>query len=363
MRISKRRQQYLDKFKFPYHGQIFSSIKACCEYYDVAYSCVFPLKKEKNITAEKAIDHLRAAKKGRCVKYHGQTYPSMKVCCELFNVPVDNVSYYKRTHKCSFEAALDHYVLNESRYSFKFNNQKYPSIIACCKEYGLSPSVVYAYKNKNQLTPSAAIRACLAQKQRQENQIAPPKVLPKKKKKKVSAPPKPRPSDFWIVEINGEAYPSLSAFCKQHHISHSSVAARAHRLKCTIEESANHFLALQELSLLYPDAIQFQNSTYDCVERLCSRIGVDPIAILHFVKSKQYTLEQAIQEALSTTGMHRVQDADPVVFQNTVYPTLYRCYHALQIDARSVKTRMEKYHMSWEEAVEDAIKCKKTSDK
>ena len=170
MRISKRRQQYLDKFKFPYHGQIFSSIKACCEYYDVAYSCVFPLKKEKNITAEKAIDHLRAAKKGRCVKYHGQTYPSMKVCCELFNVPVDNVSYYKRTHKCSFEAALDHYVLNESRYSFKFNNQKYPSIIACCKEYGLSPSVVYAYKNKNQLTPSAAIRACLAQKQRQENQ-------------------------------------------------------------------------------------------------------------------------------------------------------------------------------------------------
>lgn len=45
------------------------------------------------------------------------------------------------------------------------------------------------------------------------------------------------------------------------------------------------------------------------------------------------------------------------------YPTLYRCYHALQIDARSVKTRMEKYHMSWEEAVEDAIKCKKTSDK
>lgn len=219
MRISKRRQQYLDKFKFPYHGQIFSSIKACCEYYDVAYSCVFPLKKEKNITAEKAIDHLRAAKKGRCVKYHGQTYPSMKVCCELFNVPVDNVSYYKRTHKCSFEAALDHYVLNESRYSFKFNNQKYPSIIACCKEYGLSPSVVYAYKNKNQLTPSAAIRACLAQKQRQENQIAPPKVLPKKKKKKVSAPPKPRPSDFWIVEINGEAYPSLSAFCKQHHIS------------------------------------------------------------------------------------------------------------------------------------------------
>lgn len=139
MRISKRRQQYLDKFKFPYHGQIFSSIKACCEYYDVAYSCVFPLKKEKNITAEKAIDHLRAAKKGRCVKYHGQTYPSMKVCCELFNVPVDNVSYYKRTHKCSFEAALDHYVLNESRYSFKFNNQKYPSIIACCKEYGLSP--------------------------------------------------------------------------------------------------------------------------------------------------------------------------------------------------------------------------------
>ena len=147
MRISKRRQQYLDKFKFPYHGQIFSSIKACCEYYDVAYSCVFPLKKEKNITAEKAIDHLRAAKKGRCVKYHGQTYPSMKVCCELFNVPVDNVSYYKRTHKCSFEAALDHYVLNESRYSFKFNNQKYPSIIACCKEYGLSPSVVYAYKN------------------------------------------------------------------------------------------------------------------------------------------------------------------------------------------------------------------------
>lgn len=110
-------------------------------------------------------------------------------------------------------------------------------------------------------------------------------------------------------------------------------------------------------------AIQFQNSTYDCVEKLCSRIGVDPIAILHFVKSKQYTLEQAIQEALSTTGMHRVQDADPVVFQNTVYPTLYRCYHALQIDARSVKTRMEKYHMSWEEAVEDAIKCKKTSDK
>lgn len=63
MRISKRRQQYLDKFKFPYHGQIFSSIKACCEYYDVAYSCVFPLKKEKNITAEKAIDHLRAAKR------------------------------------------------------------------------------------------------------------------------------------------------------------------------------------------------------------------------------------------------------------------------------------------------------------
>ena len=55
MRISKRRQQYLDKFKFPYHGQIFSSIKACCEYYDVAYSCVFPLKKEKNITAEKAL--------------------------------------------------------------------------------------------------------------------------------------------------------------------------------------------------------------------------------------------------------------------------------------------------------------------
>ena len=171
------------------------------------------------------------------------------------------------------------------------------------------------------------------------------------------------PSDSRVVEINGEAYPSLSAFCKQHHISHSSVAARAHRLKCTIEESANHFLALQELSLLYPDAIQFQNSTYDCVEKLCSRIGVDPIAILHFVKSKQYTLEQAIQEALSTTGMHRVQDADPVVFQNTVYPTLYRCYHALQIDARSVKTRTEKYHMSWEEAVEDAIKCKKTSDK
>ena len=281
----------------------------------------------------------------------------------MFNVPVDNVSYYKRTHKCSFEAALDHYVLNESRYSFKFNNQKYPSIIACCKEYGLSPDVVYAYKNKNQLTPSAAVRACLAQKQRQENQIDPPKILPKKKKKKVSAPSKTRPSDSRVVEINGEAYPSLSAFCKQHHISHSSVAARAHRLKCTIEESANHFLALQELSLLYPDAIQFQNSTYDCVEKLCSRIGVDPIAILHFVKSKQYTLEQAIQEALSTTGMHRVQDADPVVFQNTVYPTLYRCYHALQIDARSVKTRMEKYHMSWEEAVEDAIKCKKTSDK
>lgn len=127
----------------------------------MAYSCVFPLKKEKNITAEKAIDHLRAAKKGRCVKYHGQTYPSMKVCCELFNVPVDNVSYYKRTHKCSFEAALDHYVLNESRYSFKFNNQKYPSINACCKEYGLSPDVVYAYKNKNQLTPSAAVRALI----------------------------------------------------------------------------------------------------------------------------------------------------------------------------------------------------------
>ena len=82
------------------------------------------------------------------MKYHGQTYPSMKVCCELFNVPVDNVSYYKRTHKCSFEAALDHYVLNESRYSFKFNNQKYPSINACCKEYGLSPDVVYAYKKK-----------------------------------------------------------------------------------------------------------------------------------------------------------------------------------------------------------------------
>ena len=118
------------------------------------------------------------------MKYHGQTYPSMKVCCELFNVPVDNVSYYKRTHKCSFEAALDHYVLNESRYSFKFNNQKYPSINACCKEYGLSPDVVYAYKNKNQLTPSAAVRACLAQKQRQENQIDPPKILPKKKKKK-----------------------------------------------------------------------------------------------------------------------------------------------------------------------------------
>ena len=169
-----------------------------------------------------------------------------------------------------------------------------------------------------------------------------PKCFPKKKKKKSLPHLSLAPSDFWIVEINGEAYPSLSAFCKQHHISHSSVAARAHRLKCTIEESANHFLALQELSLLYPDAIQFQNSTYDCVEKLCSRIGVDPIAILHFVKSKQYTLEQAIQEALSTTGMHRVQDADPVVFQNTVYPTLYRCYHALQIDARSVKTRMEK---------------------
>ena len=47
MRISKRRQQYLDKFKFPYHGQIFSSIKACCEYYDVAYSCVPAEKGEK----------------------------------------------------------------------------------------------------------------------------------------------------------------------------------------------------------------------------------------------------------------------------------------------------------------------------
>ena len=64
MRISKRRQQYLDKFKFPYHGQIFSSIKACCEYYDVAYSCVFPAEKgEKYHSGKMPLTIIKGCKK------------------------------------------------------------------------------------------------------------------------------------------------------------------------------------------------------------------------------------------------------------------------------------------------------------
>lgn len=97
----------------------------------------------------------------------------------------------------------------------EYDGVQYPSITACCHEYGVSPYTATSYIRKHECKVNDALKICIMNKQKREN---------------------------YFFVYDGSSYTSLADCCKKLGVNKASVVSRKYRLGCSYDEAIDHFL-------------------------------------------------------------------------------------------------------------------------
>ena len=207
----------LKKRSIIFQGEAFDNLEECCDKYNIDINKVLFYVVKNEMTLNRAVKSTILM--DTAIVINGITYASVSDCCKEYGINRSSVgSRCTRLH-CSVEESILYYIKKKEKEeligSIEYDGVQYPSITACCHEYGVSPYTVTSYIRKHECKVNDALKICIMNKQKREN---------------------------YSFIYAGSRYTSLADCCEKLGVNKASVASRKYRLGCSYDEAIDHFL-------------------------------------------------------------------------------------------------------------------------
>lgn len=138
-------------------GKKWDSIAQCCEHYKVSYYSVIQYKSDHKCDTETALQKYIDYKKNHGFYFRKKKWTSMKECCDYYNINYESVIVLNGTWKLPPEEALKKYIKMDKDRKFIFDGITYNSFADCCYAYSVNPILVKRYGEKKKLMKRRAL--------------------------------------------------------------------------------------------------------------------------------------------------------------------------------------------------------------
>lgn len=330
-----------------FRNRKWTSIKTCCEFYDINEASVKTDMWNRKCTPQEAIERAIEWKKAHEITYHGVKYPSLPQCCEELGINPISVRLYMEKNGVSSTRAITHYIKSKKQRIFAFRGKEYNSFTECCLAYGLNPKIVRsaAYRTKSSLPETleknvSHMEGCVPQESTGNDENSGNKVISKKRH---------RAKEPFFYE--GEKYVSLGQCCEIYGINETSVRARAWRIHCTWEEAVKHFIEKSNADELKKIFV-YKGKEYQSVAECCRKYDVRAASVRNRASSTGCSIEEALDHFIKKKIVTKKNE---FVFRNKSYETLKECCEVYGVNANSVSSRKYRLGCSTDESLEHFI--------
>lgn len=394
----KIRSNYMEKFKFVYNGRTFESKHKCCNFYGICYRSVMSYQNQYKCNTEEAITHFIELKKSKEIIFRNRKWTSIKTCCEFYDINEDSVKTDMWNRKCTPQEAIERAIEWKKAHEITYHGVKYPSLPQCCEELGINPISVRLYMEKNGVSSTRAITHYIKSKKqrifafrgKEYNSFTEcclaydlnPKIvrsaayrtkssLPETLEKNVShmegcvpqestgndensgnkviSKKRHRAKEPFFYE--GEKYVSLGQCCEIYGINETSVRARAWRIHCTWEEAVKHFIEKSNADELKKIFV-YKGKEYQSVAECCRKYDVRAASVRNRASSTGCSIEEALDHFIKKKIVTKKNE---FVFRNKIYETLEECCEVYGVNANSVSSRKYRLGCSTDESLEHFI--------
>lgn len=395
----KIRSNYMEQFKFTYNGKTFESKRKCCKYYGICYRSVMAYQDRHKCRTEEAITHFIELKKSKEIIFRNRKWSSIKTCCEFYDLNVDSVKTNIWNRKCTPQEALEQALETKKKREILYHGVKYPSLPKCCEEFGINPVSVRLYMDENGVSATRAIthyikskekrtftfkgkeyesfsKCCLAYGQKQNSVSAmahnagcsnaemlekivdhmkdcvPLNDMEKDKafEEQVLYKERHRAQEAFFCE--GKKYISLGQCCAFYGINESSVRSRAWRIGCTWEESVKYYV--QKKKNEKPKTqFSFNGKKYKSVAACCSEYDVNASSVRNRARTTGCSIEESLKYFIGKSKT----ETQPMsfLFRGKAYSSLEECCKEYGVNSDSVSSRKYRLDCSMEESLEHFI--------
>lgn len=312
------------------------SLKKCCDHYNVCYSSVCSFKSTHKCTNEEAINHYRQLKKEESFYFKKKRWNNLTKCCNEYDLDPELVRAYKRAHNLTLEEALKQYYKYKKDQEFAFNKVVYPSFSACCRAYSVSESGVRNYAKKKHFLLRHALSRYLQARDEEH------------------------------CNFRGTNYLSFSACCAEYGVHPGEIRNYAYRHGISKEQALEHILTTQHNenlvnteSKLFPDNRDFSygGNKYLSVSDVCNIYNIDPCNVRNYIKRNGVSREQALDlytaEVRDFLGpLEEKISSRSFDFEGQIYKNLARCCDEYNISLKSVYCYRSRLKKTKQEAVE-----------
>lgn len=342
----KIRSNYMEQFKFTYNGKTFESKRKCCKYYGICYRSVMAYQDRHKCRTEEAVTHFIELKKSKEIIFRNRKWSSIKTCCEFYDLNVDSVKTNIWNRKCTPQEALEQALETKKKREILYHGVKYPSLPKCCEEFGINPVSVRLYMDENGVSATRAIthyikskekrtftfkgkeyesfsKCCLAYGQKQNSVSAmahnagcsnaemlekivahmkdcvPLNDMEKDKafEEQVLYKERHRAQEAFFCEgkiFRGTEYPSLRACCKKYGIDDMCVRQRAKDKNCSLEESFHHFMTRKRKKLLNNPEFEYHGTIYLSLKACCEELEISKNSVVSRSRRTGCSLQEAV---------------------------------------------------------------------
>ena len=153
-------QKYIDYKKshgFYFRKKKWSSMKECCDFYNINYKSFIECKRNWDLPPDEALKKYINMKKNRMFVFNGVTYNSFADCCHAHSVNPISVEEYGKKRNLMRRRALIGYLKYKDKINFTFGNRSYASFAECCRCYGVKSSTLREYAKRQEVSLYSAL--------------------------------------------------------------------------------------------------------------------------------------------------------------------------------------------------------------
>lgn len=159
-------------YSFYAFGKKWESIAKCCEYYGISYHSVMQYKSNHQCETETALQKYIDYKKSHGFYFRKKKWTSMKECCDYYDINYKSFVICKENWGLEPGEALKKYIKMDSSRKFVFDGITYNSFADCCHAYSVNPMLVKRYGKKKKLMKRRALIGYLKYKKEKEETTA-----------------------------------------------------------------------------------------------------------------------------------------------------------------------------------------------
>lgn len=138
-------------------GKKWESIAKCCEHYGISYRSVMQYKSNHQCDTETALQKYIDYKKNHGFYFRKKKWTSMKECCDYYDINYKSFIICKESWGLEPGEALKKYIKMDKDRKFIFYGITYSSFADCCHAYSVNPISVKRYGEKKKLMKRRAL--------------------------------------------------------------------------------------------------------------------------------------------------------------------------------------------------------------